>query len=138
MESSSTIKTLIIDDSKRSVKNLSALVNNHFPELKIVDIKDNLADGVKLLSTFHPELIIINSILCGVGTKSILKKIFGFQVPVIFLSDDQNYAQVAIKYSPLDYIINPVSYDDLKQAILKMKNKHVYQLNNFKFIDHEI
>jgi len=106
-----TIKTIIIDDSKKSVQNLSYQFKTFFPDIDLIGNTNSFIDGIQMIKTYKPKLLLINFLLSG------------FNIPIIFLSNDNKHAQAAIKYSPVDYLIEPVSLADLKFAIEKVRKQ---------------
>ena len=123
MNTQKTIKTIIIDDSKKSVQNLSYQFKTFFPDIDLIGNTNSFIDGIQMIKTYKPKLLLIDFLLSGLNGNNQLKTIIGFNIPIIFLSNDNKHAQAAIKYSPVDYLIKPVLLADLKFAIEKVRKQ---------------
>jgi two-component system, LytTR family, response regulator len=80
----------------KDIKNAIGAINEHEPDLLLVDIKLPDGSGFELIDHF---------------TKPDFK--------VIFISTYADYAIKAIKYNAIDYLLKPVKPDELAQAVKK-------------------
>ena len=124
MITANTIKTLIIEVSKRSVRFISSTLESASPDFEVVGVTNNLADGLAQIEDLKPNLIFLNFDLAGFNEHKQLDLIFNYKIPVVFLSKYSQHAQYAIKYSPIDYLVYPVSLTDLNQALEKVKKSN--------------
>ncbi len=106
---------------------LSLVYENYIKKLgwktlgKFVDGKSAI-DGVKDLS---PDLILMDIFLKGdLDGIDTMKEIRKFSsVPVIYITgnSDQQHAERARETNYVDYLIKPITLDDLKSAVVKLE-----------------
>jgi two-component system LytT family response regulator len=114
---------IIIDDEKHCIKTLSSLLERNFSEVNIMAtcLESSLAYDLILLH--RPEFIFLDIEMPQLNGFDLLSKFDPLFFDVIFTTAYDSYAVKAIKYSALDYLLKPVSKEDLVMAIDKIKRK---------------
>ncbi len=118
-----TINALIIDDEKHCRESLSELIRNKFPEIRLAEICSNPAEGIIAISKLEPDLVFLDVEMPGMTGFEMLKKLPEITFEVIFTTAFDKYAVRAIKASALDFLLKPVTYEDLVEAIAKFRNR---------------
>ena len=119
------IKAIIIDDEVQARKLLNALIQSHCPQISIVDECTNLPEGVKSIRKLKPDLIFLDIEMPGHSGLELLdffdeKEIdFG----IIFTTAYNEYAIKAFKLSAVDYLLKPISGEDLEQAVERFEKR---------------
>ena len=54
------MKTLIIEDEQKSRDMLATLIKKNFPQLTIVGLAKNVAEGVEFINTLSPDLVFLD------------------------------------------------------------------------------
>lgn len=117
------IRTIIVEDEKKSQELLKKLVEKNFPQLQVVGAADGVEQGVQLIRNENPDLILLDiSMPDGTGF-DLLEKISDKKADIIFITASDKFAIRAIKYSALDYILKPVDIEELKVAVHKIIDK---------------
>jgi two-component system LytT family response regulator len=130
------IKTIIIEDEKKSREMLAAIVQKNCPELDILGLAKDVKTGVELIKTIKPELIFLDiSMPDGTGF-DLLEQVAGSKFELIFVTASDQHAIRAIKYSACDYILKPVDIDELKLAVDKVvkKKNTTPNMENLQFL----
>ena len=118
------MKTLIIEDEQKSREMLATLIKKNFPQLTIVGLAKNVAEGVEFINTLSPDLIFLDiSMPDGTGF-DVLEKTQGLKFDIIFTTATDKHALKAIKYSACDYLLKPIDVDELKPTVDKLIEKH--------------
>ena len=118
------MKTLIIEDEQKSREMLATLVKKNFPQLTIVGLAKNVAEGVEFINTLSPDLVFLDiSMPDGTGF-DVLEKTQGLKFDIIFTTATDKHALKAIKYSACDYLLKPIDVDELKPTVEKLIAKH--------------
>ena len=118
------MKTLIIEDEQKSREMLATLVKKSFPQLTIVGLAKNVAEGVEFINTLSPDLVFLDiSMPDGTGF-DVLEKTQGLKFDIIFTTATDKHALKAIKYSACDYLLKPIDVDELKPTVEKLIAKH--------------
>lgn len=95
-----------ITDEADNGEDALALIRDKLPDLVITDIRMPVLDGIGLIQTVVEE---------GLDTNFII--ISGY--------NDFRYAQQAVRYGVLDYVLKPVDQDDIVNTLAKLREKLV-------------
>lgn len=121
MITTNSVKTLLIKVSKPSVRLILSTLKSTFHNFEVVGVTQNIHDSLIQIESLQPNLIFLNFDSTGFYDHKQLDLIFSYKIPMIFVSKHAQYAQYAIKYSPIDYLVCPFSATDLNQALEKVK-----------------
>jgi len=120
------IKTLIIDDEKDAQLVLEKTLERSFPnKFNIVEKCDSVDSAVLAIKKFEPELVFLDIQMPGKNGFELFKYFDSINFEVIFTTAFNQYAIKAIKCSALDYLLKPINYIDLVEAIKRfdLRNK---------------
>ncbi len=112
------MRTVIIEDEKKSLAHLKGLLAN-LPQITLVGEAMNYADGIKLISTVNPELLLLDIQLHETNAFELLASLGDYHFDVIFTTAYDQYGIQAVKCSALDYLLKPVKLPDLSRAVQK-------------------
>lgn len=115
------IKAVIIDDEKASRDTLKSLLEIYTPDIEILGFADGVSTGKKIIEEKKPELVFLDIQMPDGSGFKLLELFESFDFRVIFTTAFDQYAIKAIKFSALDYLLKPISPDDLEEAIQKYK-----------------
>jgi two-component system, LytTR family, response regulator len=117
------ISTLIIDDEIRSIENLEQLLNKYCPDVQVLNTCSNIQTAYESILALKPDLIFLDVDMSPDTGFDLIRRFDHLPCAVIFVTAFSHYAIDAIKFSALYYILKPIRIDDLKDAILKAKDK---------------
>jgi len=117
------MNTIIIEDNHLARKFLTELLEEHCPNIHLQGTASNVHDGRKLIGDVKPDLVFLDVEMPQGTGFSLLENIKNIDFQVIFTTAHEKYALQAIKYSALDYLLNPVDLDDLLQAVEKAEEQ---------------
>jgi two-component system LytT family response regulator len=123
MVKSRIMKCIIIDDEKHCIKTLTNLLETNFSEVTIVATCFESAKAYDLILEHKPDFIFLDIEMPLLNGFDLLSKFDRLDFDVIFTTAYDSYAIKAIKYSALDYLLKPISKEDLASAIEKLKSK---------------
>ena len=118
------MKCLLIDDELHCIRTLSNLIETNFPELKILATCSDSTKAYDLILLHKPDFIFLDIEMPLLNGFDLLSKFEYLDFDVIFTTAYDSYAIKAIKYSALDYLLKPISREDLASAIERIKSKH--------------
>ncbi len=130
------MKLAIIDDDKKIRDLYKSVVANNYSELNDIYEASSMQEGIELLKTCNPDVVILDIDL-GDGTGfDVLQAIKPYNFSLIFSTAFNDYAIKAIKFSALDYILKPIDENELCLAIdkamsVREKSNLENQLKNF-------
>ncbi len=120
------MRVLIIEDEKLAADRLEMLVKKYDPAIEIAGKTDSVKGSVKWLnSNTQPDLAFFDIQLAdGLSFEIFEQTIADF--PVIFTTAFDEYAIRAFKVNSIDYLLKPIDFDELKNAIEKYKKTQSY------------
>lgn len=110
---------IVIDDEKNGRENLSGLIRQYCPQLKLVAEAASVAEAILKIEEFHPRLIFLDIEMPGGNGFKLLEHFKTFPFEVIFVTAYDNYAIKAIRFSASDYILKPINLNELLVAVEK-------------------
>ncbi|HSG67645.1 MAG TPA: LytTR family DNA-binding domain-containing protein [Bacteroidales bacterium] len=115
------IRTLVIDDEKDCRDTTISMLREYFPKILVEGEADDVESGIAAILKYQPDLIILDICLGEGSAFDILNRFDPIDFRLIFMTELKEYALKAIKYSAIDYLLKPVSLDDLRSAIEKVE-----------------
>jgi len=125
-----TISALVVDDEKNGRENLSGLIKNYCPQVKIVAEANSVAQAIVEIQDHKPQLIFLDIEMPGGNGFELLKHFEDFLFEVIFVTAYDNYAIKAIRFSASDYILKPINLNELITAVEKVSQRLSLQNEN--------
>jgi two-component system LytT family response regulator len=112
------ISAIIIDDEQHARNTLKAMLMRYFPEkIQIIDSVESVKEGVFAIHKLHPDLVFLDVEMPGENGFKLFDYFDQTPFSVIFTTAYQNFAIDAVKVAALDYILKPVNFVDLQEAI---------------------
>lgn len=112
------ISCVIIDDEKPARDALELMLSHYLPDkIKVVSKAESLKEGVFAIYKHKPDLVFLDIEMPEENGFKIFDYFQQVTFSVIFTTAYKEYAIKAIKVAALDYILKPISVDDLKEAI---------------------
>jgi len=117
------IKTLIVEDNKKSAELLKSYISNLFNDLELIGIANNLNEAVNLIFQERPSLVFLDINLQEESGFDVLKKTNAEEYEIIITTAYSEYTLQAIKNSAIDYILKPYDVEELKNAVNKARKQ---------------
>jgi len=115
------LRTIIIDDEENIRILLRGMLRSHCPDVEIAAEAGSVAEAFEAINRHKPDLILLD-IRLGDGTGfGLLEKFEKIDFRIIFVTSYEQYALRALKLSAIDYIVKPVSTEELTAAIDKAR-----------------
>lgn len=129
------IHSIIVDDEPKNLRILRGLLNEYCPEVTIVGEAQSADDAEILIKGLDPQLVFLDIEMPFGNAFQLLERIMPINFELIFITAFDNYVLKAFKYSALDYILKPVTIEELvaavKRADFRISQKTINtQLNN--------
>lgn len=116
-------RLVLIDDEELALEHLSNCLDYAQLNIEVCGTSNNGNSGLELICLHNPDIVVTDIKMPGLTGIDLLKTLSGFDSPpeVIFVSgySDFQYAKQAIQYGASDYILKPISPDELAQALQK-------------------
>lgn len=118
------MKVLVVEDELRTRQGLCSLIEQIDPRLNIVGEAENGLEGLKMIHEYQPDLVFTDIKMPFMDGLTMLEEAnrAGIKLTGIILSGFSEFslAQRAIKISVCDYLLKPVSVDDLEKLLRRL------------------
>ena len=119
----SKIKAILIDDEPGNIATLTKMVAEYCTDVELLATANDILEAEKLIHQHQPDLIFLDIEMPHGNGFDLLNNLAPIKFEVVFVTAFNAYAIQAFKYSAVDYILKPVSINDLKNAVIKVKNR---------------
>ncbi|MDP4204454.1 MAG: LytTR family DNA-binding domain-containing protein [Bacteroidota bacterium] len=117
------MNAVIIEDEALAAERLRKLVNRYDKSIHIVATLDSVKSAVEWLNTNrHPDFMLMD-IELGDGISFEILEQTSISCPVIFTTAYNEYAIKAFKVNSIDYILKPIDYEELENALKKLRQR---------------
>ncbi|MFA9189820.1 response regulator [Flavobacterium sp. FZUC8N2.13] len=133
------MKAILIDDEKRARISLSILLEEYCPNIEVVAQCENLAEGVKAIRKYKPDLVLLDIEMPGHSGLELLDFFDENEIhfSIIFTTAYNEYALQAFKFSAIDYLLKPINPEQLVEAIQRLE-KQKQKLENYTILKENI
>ncbi len=116
------IKAILVDDEQHCLITLRLLLEKHCPDVEILDQCRSAEQALEAIEKFKPSVVFLDVQMPFMDGFEMLEQIKNISFAVIFTTSYDQYAIQAFHYSALDYLLKPIDANELKSAVLKLKN----------------
>ena len=117
------VRTLLVDDEKHNLDNLSTLLETHCKQVLIVGTACSVEQAASILTAVEVDLLLLDIHMPHKDGFELLKMFEKPSFETVFVTAHDNYALKAIKFSALDYLLRPIHIEELKAAIEKVMDR---------------
>lgn len=117
------IKVLIAEDENLIRKKLLHFIDYDALGMVVVADVANGVSGVELIKKYKPDIVLADINMPEKDGLDMIKETLDYDYIAIIISgyDYFSYAQRALKYGVTDYLLKPISLDDLNEALLNAR-----------------
>jgi two-component system, LytTR family, response regulator len=117
------IRSLIVDDETRNVFILEKLIEQFCQDVTVVATASTVADAIIKIKQTKPDVVFLDIEMPGKNAFDLLEDLRPVNFEVIFVTAFDQHAIKAFRVGALDYLLKPVSIDDLKNSIQRVKER---------------
>ena len=119
-----SIKVIVIDDESRAIKRMLKLFEN-FPEVEMIGSFQVADEAIEFMTTNNPDICFLDIEMPGKTGLETAENIIKISPDskIVFTTSYDHYAIKAIKRDAFDYLLKPISIDELKETFEKFKSK---------------
>jgi two-component system LytT family response regulator len=122
------LNAVIIDDEKTAILILCELLTNFSPvQIKIVGTALNLDDGIEIINKTQPDVVFLDIQMPGRNGFEIYNEFKSPAFKIIFCTAYEQYAIDAIKKYTSGYLIKPVDFFELQEALQKVTRELIQE-----------
>ncbi len=117
------ITSILVDDEQSSRETLLTILHRYCPDVKILAQASNVQEAFEQIQQFKPELVFLDIEMPQGNAFTLLDKFDEISFNIVFTTAYKQYALEAIKVEALDYLLKPISINEVIQAVEKIKKK---------------
>jgi two-component system LytT family response regulator len=111
------LRAAIIDDEAHSIKTLTYLLKRDFPQVETVLTSMDPVAAKPQLEQYLPDIVFLDIEMAGIDELQFLTQFDPIPFKVVFTTAYDQYAIRAIQLNALDYLLKPVTREDLQRAV---------------------
>jgi two-component system, LytTR family, response regulator len=117
------LSAIIVDDEVMARNLLSGMLNEYCPQVELLESCGDLPSAVKLIRQLKPRIVFLDIELPGSSGLSILEHFLPDEITfsIVFTTAYSQYAIQAFKLAAVDYLLKPISPEDLESCIHRLQ-----------------
>ncbi|MFA8437099.1 MAG: LytR/AlgR family response regulator transcription factor [Marinifilaceae bacterium] len=115
------IRTVLIDDENKSLLTLNRLIERYCPDVDVVDVAQSVKTGIECIEKNQPDMVFLDIAMPDGDGFEVLERVNYRDFEVIFTTAYNEYALKAFQFSALHYLLKPINYKELQEAIERYK-----------------
>lgn len=119
MNLTAPLRVIIVEDQLLLRQGLEHFLKQQ-PGLTVIGACGTVQEALVLIHATRPDLLLLDIGLPDGTGFDILEQMSPAQSKVIFLTAHHEYAIRAIRYGAIDYLLKPVNYDELTEALKRV------------------
>lgn len=123
------MNVVIVEDEQLTAQRISTLLRQIDPGIEILSIIDSVKQSVDWFKSRQKPDLVFMDIQLADGLSFDVFDAVKIEVPVIFITAFQEYAIKAFRVNSVDYLLKPVSEEDLRAALDKYKRYYNKELS---------
>ena len=115
------IRTIIVEDEHRSLLTLQTLLERYCPDVNVVGTGNCVETGILVIEELKPELVFLDIAMPDGDAFGLLSQVEKVEFEIIFTTAYHEFALKAFEFSALHYLLKPINYMELQDAVLRYK-----------------
>lgn len=111
------IQAVLVEDEKKSMLTLLNLLEKYCPEVKVIATAGSVEEGLSVIRQFSPELVFLDIAMPDGDAFDLLNQLEEIDFDIIFTTAFNEYAIKAFDFAALHYLLKPINYSDLMEAV---------------------
>jgi len=119
------LKCYILDDEQHAVDALTALLNKKFAGIvSVVGSNIDPVVAIEEIESLNPDVLFLDVEMPGMSGLEVIRHFPQRKFNIIFTTAHERYALPALKVAATDYLVKPLSPQDVYEALQKCINTH--------------
>lgn len=131
------LKAVIVDDELGARHSLKSLVEEYCPKVEVVALAEDVITGMEAVKKFKPDIVFLDVEMPNYNGFKLIDLLDNIDFKIIFTTAYERYAFEAFKAEAIDYLLKPISIDDLIIAVDKVAKIHT-SLSNPEIVEARI
>lgn len=135
------LNAILIDDEITSLENLKQKLEQFCKEVNVVAAVQKPEEAIILIRDLKPDVLFLDIEMPRMNGFRMLEELGAYEAEIIFTTAYNHFAIDAMRISAFDYLVKPVSIEELENAVKRLVEKKSIQtrdrLTIFKQSMHE-
>src|SRR5580704_262923 len=118
-----TMKAFIVYDEIQSRNILINLLEQYFPDIRIVGEAATVDKGLQGIKKHDPNVVFLDIQMKGETGFDLLNRLPEINFALIFTTAFDQYAIKAFRFNAIDYLLKPIVKEELIEAVNKVKQQ---------------
>lgn len=127
------MKAIIIEDEVNCSRTLEMLLHKYVKDVEVLACCKDGKEGLDAIQLLKPDLVFLDIEMPHMTGLEMLEKLNTIDFHLVFTTSYNQYALKAFRYSAIDYLLKPVSTEELLQAMDKVRK---YATTAIQQVDH--
>lgn len=115
------LNAIIIEDERLAMQDLIKNLSEVSPDVRIAATLSSVRESIEYLSQAPEADIIFSDVQLPDGLSFEIFNYTSVDIPIIFITGYDEFIMNAFEYNGIDYLLKPVSKEELSKAIMKYK-----------------
>lgn len=124
------IKTILVEDEKKSLLTLHKLLENYCPEVQVIGEAGSVHEGLEIIPSLNPELVFMDIAMPDGDAFDLLNNLDYIDFEIVFTTAYNEFALKAFDFAALHYLLKPVNHIDLIEAVNRFQRTRAELLIN--------
>ena len=116
-----SIKAIIVDDEYPARENLNKLMEEYCPDISVIGKANNATNAKTLIENLQPDVVFLDINMPGINGFDLLESLEEKTFCLVFVTAHNEYGIQAVKANAIDYLLKPISAQELKQTAGKIR-----------------
>jgi len=126
------LSILIVDDEEHGRQNLVQAIQKHCPEISKIRVAIDAFEAKSLVEQETPDILFLDINMPKIDGFEFLESLSSRNFAIIFVTAYSEFSIRALKVGALDYLLKPISTDELKRAIERVINQKSIKIDSTK------
>jgi len=117
------LKAIIVEDELNSQELLKDIIDESCEGVMVVDTAQGVAEALEKIQKHQPDIVMLDIELADGDGFQVVEQAGDVDFEVIFTTAYDQYAIKAFKFAATDYILKPVDFEELQEAIKRIVDK---------------
>ncbi|MCC7400384.1 MAG: response regulator transcription factor [Chitinophagaceae bacterium] len=122
------LKAILVDDEWNSLQNLQQKIEEFCPNIKVVAAVQKPEEAILLIHHHNPDVLFLDIEMPRMNGFRMLEELKDIQADIVFTTAYNHYAIDAIRISAFDYLVKPISVEELQNTVSRLLTRHKQQI----------
>jgi len=114
------LKAILVDDELPSLQNLEQKIQEFCPDIHIIAAEIKPEHAIQVIEQSRPDVVFLDIEMPRMNGFKMLAQIQEIDFEVVFTTAYNHYAIDALRISAFDYLVKPISVNDLQNTVERL------------------